>query len=73
MTTRPVTDALLAMDASRVPPIDSALEAIAAYAERAIAEDAETWPPYIRAAAYRNALLNIVRECRAPATNGRTP
>jgi hypothetical protein len=64
MTTEPVIDALLAMDARDVPPVDTALQAIAAYAESVLVATDGMWPPAARATACREGLLNIAAECR---------
>jgi hypothetical protein len=76
MTAEPVIDALLAFDIrEQFPPVDSTLQAIAAYAESALVATDGMWPPHARATACRTALWNIAAECRrgasATTTEGR--
>lgn len=60
----PVVDALLSMDAGTRPDPEPAFHAIAAYADRVVAETDGTWPPFVRASQCREALRHISRECR---------
>jgi hypothetical protein len=64
----PVVDALLSMDAGARPDPEPAFLAIAAYADRVVAETDGTWPPFVRASQCREALRHIARECRRECT-----